>query len=192
MSQTIKLGVNGAGGRMGRRIVAVASQTPGIKVKLALDSANSPALGQDAGELAGVGHLGVPVASAEELFDAVDVMIDFSVPAAAVNIAQICGDRKIPLLVATTGLTEKQRESVLVASQTTALLIAANTSTAVNLGMKLVREAARALKNLPDGVDVEIVEPPSSLQRRCTEWDSSPFRRNCLRRTGTDRPRSWP
>lgn len=158
MSDVIKLGVHGAGGRMGRRIVAIGHQTPGMQVVLALDSPHSPVQGQDVGELAGVGSLGVPVTNAEEVFEHVDVMIDFSVPEACVKIAEVCGEREIPLLVATTGLTEDQRNVVLSASQTTPMIIAANTSTAVNLAMKLVGDAARALKGLPDGVDVEIVE----------------------------------
>ncbi len=158
MSDEIKLGVHGSGGRMGRRIIAIGQQTPGMRVVLALESPASPVLGQDAGELAGIGTLGLPVTSAEEMFEHVDVLIDFSVPEACVKIAEICGEREIPLLVATTGLTDEQRQTVLTASQTTPLLIAANTSTAVNLAMKLVGDAARALQGLPDGVDVEIVE----------------------------------
>ncbi len=156
MSDVLKLGVNGAGGRMGRRIVALAHADAGFDVTLALDSSASPLMGQDAGELAGVGNIGVPIIS--EVTDHVDVMIDYSVPDACVSIAKICGERAIPLVVATTGLTPEQKQVVLTAGQTTALIIAPNTSTAVNLGMKLVADAARALKDLNDGVDVEIVE----------------------------------
>jgi len=156
MSDVLKLAVNGAGGRMGRRIVALAQADTGFDVVLALDSSASPLLGQDAGELAGVGKIGVPITS--EVTEHIDVMIDYSVPAACVQIANICGERSIPLVVATTGLTEEQKQTVLVAGQTTPLIIAPNTSTAVNLAMKLVEDAARALKDLNDGVDVEIVE----------------------------------
>ncbi len=156
MNDKLKLGVNGAGGRMGRRIVALACADDGFDVTLALESSSSTLLGQDAGELAGVGKIGVPVTS--EVTEHVDVMIDYSVPAASVAIAAICGERSIPLVVATTGLTDQQKETVLAAGQTTALIVAPNTSTAVNLGMKLVADAARALRDLNDGVDVEIIE----------------------------------
>ncbi len=158
MNEVIRLGVHGAGGRMGRRIVAIGHQTSGMQVAVALDSPHSSLLGRDAGELAGIGTIGVPLSSAADMFEHIDVLIDFSVPEACVKMAAICGERSIPLLVATTGLTPEQRESVLSASQTTPLIVASNTSTAVNLAMKLVRDAARALKSLPDGVDVEIVE----------------------------------
>lgn len=141
---------------MGRRIVALAHADEGFEVTLALDSSASPLIGQDAGELAGIGNIGVPLTS--EILEPVDVMIDYSVPKGCVSVAQICGERRIPLVVATTGLTAEQKQTIDSVSQTTALLIAPNTSTAVNLGMKLVADAARALKDLNDGVDVEIIE----------------------------------
>lgn len=156
MNDVLKLGVNGAAGRMGRRIVALACADAGFEVVQAIDSPASPLLGRDAGELAGVGEIGVPICS--ELSQRIDVMIDYSVPDACVEISKICGERSIPLVVATTGLTEEQKQIVLSAGQTTPLIVAPNTSTAVNLAMKLVQDAACALKGLSDGVDVEIIE----------------------------------
>ncbi|MBL4885656.1 MAG: 4-hydroxy-tetrahydrodipicolinate reductase [Planctomycetaceae bacterium] len=156
MADVLKLGVNGAGGRMGRRIVALAHADDAFEVTLAIDSASSPLIGQDAGELAGVGNIGVPLTS--EMVERVDVMIDYSVPDACISIANVCGERRIPLVVATTGLTPEQKQTVLSAGQTAAVIIAPNTSTAVNLAMKLVGDAAHALKDLSDGVDVEIIE----------------------------------
>ncbi len=156
MVEQIRIGVNGAAGRMGQRIVALAHQDDDLCVAAALESANHPQLGADAGELAGIGTIGVPVQS--ELGDRVDVVIDFSTPDGMTAIAQVCGERQIALVGATTGLTPEQRETVLAASHTTALLLAPNMSIAVNLAMKLAREAARVLKSLPAGVDVEIIE----------------------------------
>jgi 4-hydroxy-tetrahydrodipicolinate reductase len=75
-----------------------------------------------------------------------------------VAIAEICAQRQIPLVAATTGLTESQRESVIAASQMVPLILAPSMSLAVNLTMKLVREAAKALRAYPAGVDVEILE----------------------------------
>ena len=64
MSATkISLGVNGAAGRMGQRVVALASKDAEIRVDAALEAAGSPALGKDAGELAGVGKLGTAITS---------------------------------------------------------------------------------------------------------------------------------
>jgi 4-hydroxy-tetrahydrodipicolinate reductase len=103
-----------------------------------------------------VGPIGVRLKA--ELVEPVDVMIDFSTPEGLVAIAEVCAERRIPLVGATTGLSEAQRESVLSASQVTPLILAPNMSLAVNLTMKLVREAAKALRSYPQGVDVEIIE----------------------------------
>ncbi len=156
MAEKLRLGVNGAGGRMGQRIVALASKDPDLIVTAALDSPSSPALGKDAGELAGIGKIGVPISSALE--HKVDVIIDFSVPAGAVSAAKLCGERVIPLVVATTGMSPEQREAILSVSHITPLLIAPSMSLAVNVAMKLVRDASRLLKSVPEGVDVEILE----------------------------------
>ncbi|TWU13685.1 4-hydroxy-tetrahydrodipicolinate reductase [Symmachiella macrocystis] len=156
MTQPLKIGVNGAAGRMGRRIVALVHEEDGLEVGAALEYSACPHLGADAGELAGVGHIGVPVTS--ELGDRVDAVIDFSLPTGLVAIAKICGERGIPLVAATTGLSAAQRDQVLTASHTAALLLAPNMSIAVNLTMKLAREAARVLKGVSSGVDVEVIE----------------------------------
>jgi len=156
MSDKIKLGVNGAAGRMGQRIVALAHADPELAVAAALESASSPRQARDAGEIAGVGTIGIRIGA--ELIAPVDVIIDFSTPEGLVAIAAICAQRHIPLVGATTGLTESQRESVMAASHVIPLILAPNMSLAVNLTMKLVREAAKALRSYPPGVDVEILE----------------------------------
>lgn len=156
MSDSFKLAVNGAAGRMGQRVVALAHRDPGFTVVAGLEPASSTFLGRDAGELAGIGSIGVPLASS--LGSRVDVVIDFSTPAGAEAIAAICAERAIPLVVATTGLEGKTRDNVLAAAQLTPVLISPSMSLAVNLTMKLVREAARVLKNVPEGVDVEVIE----------------------------------
>lgn len=156
MTQPLIIGVNGAAGRMGRRIVALTHADPALTVGAALEHADCPLLGQDAGELAGVGKIGVPITA--ELGERVDAIIDFSLPAGLVKIAEVCGQREIALVAATTGLTDEQREQVLSVSHTTPILLAPNMSIAVNLTMKLAREAARVLKDVPTGVDVEIIE----------------------------------
>jgi len=156
MTDKFKLGVNGAGGRMGQRIVALAHQDPLFVVAGAYESHQSPHVGKDAGELAGIGKIGVAIQPG--VGERVDVVIDFSTPAGSVAIAKVCADRQIPLVVATTGLEGANRERVLSASQVTPLLISPSMSLAVNLTMKLVREAARILRQIPEGVDVEVIE----------------------------------
>lgn len=156
MPPPITVAVNGAAGRMGRRIVALTQADPELQLAAALEAPGSPALGRDAGELAGIGTIDVPIAP--ELTSRVDVVIDFSVPAGLVRIAEVCAERQIPLVGATTGLTPQQKDAVLSAAQQTPLILAPSMSLAVNLAMKLAKEAAAALKSLSSGVDVEIVE----------------------------------
>ncbi|MFQ5732283.1 MAG: 4-hydroxy-tetrahydrodipicolinate reductase [Planctomycetaceae bacterium] len=156
MSNTLRIAVNGAAGRMGRRIVALVHADAELRLAAALDSENCPELGRDAGELAGVGNVGVVVGT--ELPNGVEVVIDFSTPEGLTGIAAACGERGVPLVAAATGLTDEQRAIVTAAAHTTAVVMAPNMSLAVNLMMKLTREAARVLKNAPLGADVEIVE----------------------------------
>jgi 4-hydroxy-tetrahydrodipicolinate reductase len=156
MAEKFRLGVNGAAGRMGQRIVALAHADESLEVVAAYETSACPRLGTDAGEVAGIGPIGVLLQA--EVTAPPEVIIDFSTPEGAAAIARVCGERRIPLVAATTGLSEEQREAVLTAAQTTAVVMAPNLSLAVNLTMKLAREAARVLKSLPEGVDVEIIE----------------------------------
>ncbi|HID21085.1 MAG TPA: 4-hydroxy-tetrahydrodipicolinate reductase [Planctomycetaceae bacterium] len=156
MASVIRVAVNGAAGRMGRRIVALAQEDPDLEIAAAVDAAGSPHQGRDVGELAGVGCLDVPIA--DRLEPPVDVVIDFSTPEGLTAIAEVCRERRIALVAATTGLSEQQRQTAEAAAGVVPVVMAPNMSLAVNVLMKLVREAARALKTAPAGVDVEIIE----------------------------------
>ena len=87
-----------------------------------------------------------------------DCVIDFSIPEAAHRIAALCQERRIPLVVATTGLSESQKEQVASAARQIPLVWAPSMSLAVNLTMKLATIAAEALRDCPGGADVEIIE----------------------------------
>ena len=152
----MKIAIHGAAGRMGQRVTAVASQDSRYQIVAALESADHPALGQDAGLIAGCGELGVPLGVVGES-DA-DVVIDFSVPDAAVAVTKHCAEFRKPLVIATTGLDASQHEFIRGAARTIPIVWAPSMSTAVNVAMKLTQVAAQALKDLPSGVDVEIIE----------------------------------
>lgn len=156
MSEQISIAIHGAAGRMGQRLVALAQADSELKLVGAIESPSSPMLGKDAGEVAGIGSIGVEISST--LPEHVDAVIDFSTPEGAVSIAKTCGARRIPLVEATTGLTEDQRQVVLEAALETPVVMAPSMSLAVNLAMKLVAEAGRVLKTIPGGVDVEVIE----------------------------------
>jgi 4-hydroxy-tetrahydrodipicolinate reductase len=152
----MKLAIHGAAGRMGQRVTALAVADSRFKVVAALESANHPLLGKDAGLIAGVREIGVPLGVVGES-DA-DVVIDFSVPDAAVAVIAHCVEFARPVVVATTGLEPDQQEYVRKAAKRIPIVWSPSMSTAVNVAMKLTSIAAKALRDLPTGVDVEIVE----------------------------------
>jgi 4-hydroxy-tetrahydrodipicolinate reductase len=153
---SIQIAIHGAAGRMGQCLVALASADRDLKLVAAIDAPHNPRIGQDAGLLAGVGELGVPLT--DRLTTAVDVVIDFSSPAGAMAIIQACVDRGQALVLATTGLEPEQQARVRQASEQIPLLWSPSMSLAVNLAMKLSAVAAAALKDHPSGADVEIIE----------------------------------
>lgn len=152
----MKLAIHGAAGRMGQRVTALAAKDSRFKIVAALESADSPHLGKDAGVIAGVGEIGVPLGVVGES-DA-DVVIDFSVPDAAVAVIAHCVEANRPVVVATTGLEKEQQEYIAKAAKKIPIVWSPSMSTAVNVAMKLTDIAAKALKDLPTGVDVEIIE----------------------------------
>ncbi|MBS0205569.1 MAG: 4-hydroxy-tetrahydrodipicolinate reductase [Planctomycetes bacterium] len=185
MSDVLKIGVNGAAGRMGQRVVALASADADLKVAAAYESASSSRLGQDAGELAGVGKLGVPVSSS--IVEHMDVIIDFSTPEGCMTILKECAARGIPLVVATTGLTAHQKRLVEEASQTAPILMAPSMSLAVNIAMKLVADAGRALKDHSTGVDVEIIERHHRFKEDAPSGTALKFGEIVAREMGQDK-----
>jgi 4-hydroxy-tetrahydrodipicolinate reductase len=152
----IIVAVNGACGRMGQRVVQLAHADPDLSVGAALDADGHPGLGRDAGEVAGIGRLDVPVTAQLAPHHRIDVVIDFSTPEGTLAILPTCMDRKIPIVVATTGFTADQQKAVEAAAHHTAVLISPSMSLVVNVLFKLVKDAAVALRD--KGFDVEIIE----------------------------------
>jgi 4-hydroxy-tetrahydrodipicolinate reductase len=150
-----KIAIHGACGRMGQRLIALAQEDSELKVVSAIDWAKHPNQGKDAGELAGIGHIGVPISSALTSHH-VDVVIDFSMPEGTINILKECTSRKIPLVVATTGHSASERAEIDAAAHETAILFSPSMSLVVNVLFKLVHDAATALAG--KGFDVEIME----------------------------------
>lgn len=152
----IKVGINGAAGRMGQRLVALAHEDRELSVAAALENPGHPRLGQDAGEVAGLGKFGVLLASEVPGGLKLDVMIDFSAPAGTMHVLTTCVQRRIPLVVATTGHSAEEKRDIEEAAHDTALLMSPNMSLVVNVLFQLTRDAARLLKD--KDFDVEILE----------------------------------
>ena len=152
----IKVAIHGAAGRMGQRLIALAAADPALQIVAAIDSPRNPKLGEDAGVVAGMGPIGIPLTTALEV--PADVVIDFSVPAGADAITRACVAQKIPLVMATTGLEDSARQALREAAKSIAVLWSPSMSLSVNLAMRLTEIAGIALKDHPGGADVEIIE----------------------------------
>lgn len=151
-----RVAINGAAGRMGRLLIALGSADPELHIVAALERAGHPELGHDAGPLAGVSALGVPVTASLDV--PADVLVDFSLPAGAAAATELCLARRLPLVMATTGLEAEQKRRLHAAAETIPIAWAPSMSLAVNLTMKLATMAARVLNHAGGGADVEIIE----------------------------------
>ncbi len=161
---SLRLIVHGAAGRMGRRVVALANEDPTIRLVGGIDRADGPLLGSDIAALAGLAPCGVALSAdwdtaiSEVADGAARAVIDFSLPDAVDACVRRCVTESLPLVVATTGLDPTQHVALRQASETIPVCWAPSMSLAVNLTMRLVKQVTAALKDIPGGIDVEIVE----------------------------------
>lgn len=152
----VRIAVTGAAGRMGKTLVEAISLNPNAELTAAIEWSESPAVGSDSGVLAGLGENGVTiVASINEVVDSFDVLIDFTAPAATVANSKVCSAHGKKMIIGTTGCTEEEGASIASAATHSAICMATNFSTGVNVCFKLLKDAA---KILGDDYDVEIVE----------------------------------
>jgi len=147
------IAITGAAGRMGIRLVALAKQDSELKVIGAIERGDHPLQSKDVGEIAGVGAIGTPISS--DLRPTPQVLIDFTSPAATRHWIKTCRDRKIAMVIGTTGLQEQDHAVIDQAAADIAILQAPNMSLGVNLLFKIAGEVAKVLG---DDYDIEIVE----------------------------------
>jgi 4-hydroxy-tetrahydrodipicolinate reductase len=149
--------VAGAAGRMGQTLIRAVHAAEGMKVHAALEREGSPAIGKDAGELAGVGTIGVPVTSDPlQAFLKADAVIDFTSPASTVEFAGLAAQARIVHIIGTTGCSAADVEKIRAASRHARIVMSGNMSLGVNLLGVLVRQAAAALS--AKGWDIEVLE----------------------------------
>ncbi|MBF0470840.1 MAG: 4-hydroxy-tetrahydrodipicolinate reductase [Gammaproteobacteria bacterium] len=152
----IRVAVTGAGGRMGRTIIEAIVQSDGVTLGAATEREGSSLIGSDAGELAGVGHLGVPVvADLASVVADFDLLIEFTLPEATLSHLEICRRAALPMVIGTTGFDVAGREAITTAAEEIAVVFAPNMSVGVNLTFRLLQIAAEVLG---DEVDIEIIE----------------------------------
>jgi len=149
----ILLAVCGAGGRMGLRVIALASERSEFRLVAAIDRHDSPLIGLDAGSAAGSKSIGVKVSVA--LDSPADVLIDFSAPAATRKIVPVCADHNVAMVIGTTGLSQEEHRLIDAAAKKVPILQASNTSLGVNV---LLDVAAQVARQLGLDYDIELVE----------------------------------
>lgn len=152
----VRIAVAGAAGRMGRTVIAACQPADNIRCTAALERPDSPLLGADAGELAGVGGLGVPVvADLAAVMDSFDVLVDFTKPEATLARLEPCRTAGKRLVIGTTGFNPAQKTELASAAEGIAIVLAPNMSVGVNLCFKLLELATRVLG---EDMDVDILE----------------------------------
>ncbi|XAL98512.1 4-hydroxy-tetrahydrodipicolinate reductase [Phycisphaeraceae bacterium D3-23] len=153
--------IHGAAGRMGRRLVALAAADNTLNVVAALDHADHPDLGKDAGQLAGTKDVGVPLGTCSDdaFAQAIQassraVLIDFSLPDGFRQALAACKMYKLPMVVGTTGLTDDDHAQLDELATAVPVLQATNFSLVVNVLWNLAEQAAALLI----GYDIEVLE----------------------------------
>jgi len=177
----IQVAVSGAAGRMGRTLVRLIAESDDLRLVAALEAPGHEALGADAGVLAGVGPLEVPVADA--LDGSPDALIDFSLPDGAVARVEACAAAGVPCVVGTTGLTDEQRGRVELAAEKTAVVLAPNMSVGVNVLFHVAAELARTLG--PE-YDIEIIEAHHRFKRDAPSGTAVKLAEEIAHATGRD------
>jgi len=148
--------VTGATGRMGRRLIALIHSDPHCTLVGAITHAAHDALGRDAGEIAGVGTINVPVSSTlADIADKADVLIDFSVPSASLDHLLMAREAGVAAVIGTTGFSAAAREAIADHSQHIPCLLAPNMSLGIQVMLQLLRQAAALLGT---GYDIEVLE----------------------------------
>ncbi len=151
----LRIAIAGASGRMGHMLIqAVQAAAPVCVLAGALDVPGSPALGQDAAGFAGrtgvliTADIGIGLAKAQ-------VLIDFTRPEGTLAHLHACRQHGVNMVIGTTGFSDAQKAEIAAAAQDIAIVMAPNMSVGVNVTLKLLEMAAKALQH---GYDIEIIE----------------------------------
>jgi 4-hydroxy-tetrahydrodipicolinate reductase len=150
----IDIAVAGAAGRMGRSLIAACEKTEGLNLTVAIERAGSANIGIDAGELGGIGRLGVPISSGLEN-GSYDVLVDFTRPEATLANLDHCIQYRKKMVIGTTGFDEAGKQKIADAAKNIPVVFAPNMSVGVNVCLGLLEMAARVLGA---DADIEVIE----------------------------------
>ena len=175
--------VNAAAGRMGKRMLALAFEDGTFSIVAAVEYPEHPDLGKDAGLLAGIESLNVPLSGDRPT--TADVMIDFSLPQAAADSIRHCSDNNIALVMGTTGLSEEHFEMLRQAAKKIAIVQATNMSLGMNLLFALVGKVAASLGS---DYDIEIVEAHHRFKKDAPSGSALSLAEAICKETGRSYP----
>jgi len=154
-AQRLRIAVAGASGRMGRMLVEAVLDAPDCTLAAALDREGSPAVGQDPAAFLGRSS-GISISSdVGAALAQADVLIDFTRPEGTLAHLAVCRQRGVKVVIGTTGFTDEQKAQIEAAAADTAIVMAPNMSVGVNVVLKLLHMAAKALNQ---GFDIEVIE----------------------------------
>lgn len=164
----VKIVVSGAGGRMGSRIIALSREYKDIKLVGAIERKDHPNIGQDIGEIVGIGKIGVNLVSTiKDIKDMADVFIDFSTPEATIKHLRLLSDPEsnsgpLPMVIGTTGLSEEAIEEIKSYAKKIPCVLSPNMSIGINLLLRVLQDVARVLGQ---DYDIEIIEAHHRLKK---------------------------
>lgn len=149
--------VSGANGRMGKQIICLAVEDPGLFLAGATEHPDCPVLGADAGLNAGTKQISVSITGdlKRSLEKRKGVIIDFSSVESTLENIKRAVDYSVPMVIGTTGFQQEQLDWIRAASQKIPMVFTPNMSVGMNVTFKLVEQAAKVLK---DDFDMEIFE----------------------------------
>ena len=152
----INVGITGASGRMGRALLEAVTNAEGMMVAAAIERPGSSVIAADAGEVAGIGKLNVPIVDElRAVITDIDVLIDFTHPSVTLGNLETCRKAGKRIVIGTTGFSDEEKQQISRAAQDIGIVFAPNMSVGVNLCFKLLDLAARIMG---DEVDIEIIE----------------------------------
>ena len=160
MSAT-RIGIVGAGGRMGRMLIEATLKDERLVLGAAFDVAGSPAIGKTAGDLVGLASEVVVSADVAGGLKNIDCLIDFTRPQGTLEHLELCRQAGVGIVIGTTGFEAEGKDAIAAAARDIPVVFAPNMAVGVNLVFKLLDTAARILNQ---GYDVEIVEAHHRLK----------------------------
>ncbi|WGE89987.1 4-hydroxy-tetrahydrodipicolinate reductase [Actinobacillus arthritidis] len=152
---TLKIGIVGAGGRMGRNLITAVQNAEGVELGAAFERKGSSLVGADAGEVAGIGTTGVKISDELSQNTNFDVLIDFTRPEGTLEHIKFCVANGKKMVIGTTGFDDAGKQAIQAATEQISIVFASNYSVGVNLVFKLLEKAAKVMG---DYCDIEVIE----------------------------------